>query len=64
MNAAEISKSIALSGTEQPDVIGRVPKTGPMQVAFDNGQLRYLKVHGTEVLRAIGFFVRNENWGT
>jgi hypothetical protein len=64
MNSAAISKSIVLCGTEQPDVIGRVLKAGPMQVEFDNGQLRYLKVHGTEVLRAIGFLVRDENWGT
>jgi hypothetical protein len=64
MNSSAISKSIALCGTDQPDVVGRVLKAGPMQVEFDNGQLRYLKVHGTEVLRAIGFLVRDENWGT
>jgi len=64
MNSSAISKSIVLCGTEQPDVVGRVLKAGPMQVEFDNGQLRYLKVHGTEVLRAIGFLVRDENWGT
>jgi hypothetical protein len=64
MNSSAISKGIVLCGTEQPDVVGRVLKAGPMQVEFDNGQLRYLKVHGTEVLRAIGFLVRDENWGT
>ncbi len=37
---------------------------GPMTVEFDNGQLRYLKVNGVEVLRAVGFLVRDENWGT
>jgi hypothetical protein len=35
-----------------------------MAVEFDNGQLRYLKVNGVEVLRGIGFLVRDENWGT
>ena len=64
MESFAISKSIVLCGTGQPDVVGRVLKAGPMQVEFDNGQLRYLKVHGTEVLRAIGFLVRDENWGT
>jgi len=64
MKSSVISKSIVLCGTEQPDVVGRVLKAGPMQVEFDNGQLRYLKVRGTEVLRAIGFLVRDENWGT
>ncbi len=48
----------------QEDVVGRVLKAGPMEVELDNGQLRYLKVHGVEVLRAIGFLVRDENWGT
>ncbi len=64
MNSSAISKSIVLCGTDQPEVDCRVLKAGPMQVEFDNGQLRYLKVHGTEVLRAIGFLVRDENWGT
>jgi hypothetical protein len=64
MNSSAIPKSIVLCGTDQPDVVGRVLKAGPMQVEFDNGQLRYLKVHGIEVLRAIGFLVRDENWGT
>ena len=58
------SRNVMLCGTEQTDVVGRVVKAGPMQVEFDNGQLRYLKVHGIEVLRAIGFLVRDENWGT
>jgi hypothetical protein len=59
-----IPRAIKLCGTEQPDVVGRLLKAGPMQVEFDNGQLRYLKVGGVEVLRALGFLVRDENWGT
>ncbi|HWQ38775.1 MAG TPA: hypothetical protein VNM24_09245 [Burkholderiales bacterium] len=58
------SQAIKLCGTEQPDLVGRILKAGPMEVEFDNGQLRYLKVDGVEVLRAIGFLVRDENWGT
>jgi len=58
------SRAIALCGTEQPDTPGRILKAGPMTVEFDNGQLRYLKVNGVEVLRAMGFLVRDENWGT
>ena len=58
------SRAIKLCGTEQPDVVGRILRAGPMQVEFDNGQLRYLKVNGVEVLRAVGFLVRDENWGT
>ncbi len=58
------SRAISLCGTEQPDAPGRILKAGPMSVEFDNGQLRYLKVSGVEVLRAVGFLVRDENWGT
>lgn len=58
------SRAVVLCGTEQPDTPGRVLKAGPLSVEFDNGQLRYLKVHGVEVLRVIGFLVRDENWGT
>ena len=31
---------------------------------LDGGQLRYLTVSGVEVLRAVSFLVRDENWGT
>ena len=58
------SRAIKLCGTEQPDVVGRILHAGPMQVEFKNGQLRYLTVGGVEVLRAVGFLVRDENWGT
>ena len=58
------SRAIKLCGTEQPDIVGRILRAGPMQVEFDNGQLRYLKMNGVEVLRAVGFLVRDENWGT
>ena len=64
MKTTHPSRAIALCGTEQPDTAGRILKAGPMSVEFDNGQLRYLKVNGVEVLRAVGFLVRDENWGT
>jgi hypothetical protein len=60
----DISRAIKLCGTDEPDVPGRILKAGPMQVEFGNGQLRYLKVGGVEVLRVLGFLVRDENWGT
>jgi len=58
------SSAIALCGTEQPDVPGRILTAGPMSVEFDNGQLRYLRLNGVEVLRLLAFLVRDENWGT
>jgi hypothetical protein len=64
MKPTNPSRAIALCGTEQPDVVGRTLTAGPMSVELDNGQLRYLKVNGVEVLRAVAFLVRDENWGT
>ena len=61
MTPSAPSRAIALCGTEQPDVAGRVLRAGPLSVELDNGQLRYLKVNGIEVLRAVGFLVRDEN---
>ncbi len=58
------SRAIALCGTEQPDAPGQILKAGLLSVEFDNGQLRYLRINGVEVLRAVGFLVRDENWGT
>lgn len=64
MKATKPARAIALCGTEQPDTPGRILTAGPLSVEFDNGQLRYLKVNGVEVLRVVGFLIRDENWGT
>jgi len=58
-----ISRAIKLCAPSSPTWLPH-PQAGPLQVEFDNGQLRYLKVGGVEVLRALGFLVRDENWGT
>ena len=58
------SRSVKLTGTEQPDVIGQILIAGPLSAEFDNGNLRYIRFNGVEVLRAIAFLVRDENWGT
>jgi len=64
MTTPKPSRAILLTGTEQPDVVGRRLTAGPLSVELDNGQLRYLKLDGIEVLRAVAFLVRDENWGT
>ena len=64
MTSASVSRAIKRCGTEQPDVPGRVLTAGPLSVELDNGNLRYLRVGGVEVLRALAFLVRDENWGT
>lgn len=58
------SHAVKLTGAEQPDVIGQILSAGPMSAEFDNGNLRYIRLNGVEVLRAIAYLVRDENWGT
>lgn len=64
MKAPSVSRAIKLCGTEQPDVVGQILTAGPLTAELDNGNLRYLKVAGVEVLRALSYLVRDENWGT
>lgn len=64
MASSKTSRSIILTGTEQPDVVGRTLTAGPLSVELDGGNLRYLRLNGVEVMRAIAFLVRDENWGT
>jgi hypothetical protein len=64
MQTQDAPRAIRLLGTEQPNAVGRILTAGPISVEFDDGQLRYLRVGDVEVLRAISFLVRDENWGT
>jgi D-apionolactonase len=58
------SRAVMLYGTEQEDPPARLLRAGPLSVEFENGALRYIRFGGIEVLRAIAFLVRDENWGT
>ena len=64
MPSPKASAAVKRCGTDQPDVIGRKLTAGPLSVELDGGNLRYLRVAGVEVLRAVAFLVRDENWGT
>jgi len=55
---------IKTTGTLEVDTIGTILVAGALSVEFDNGNLRYLRLNGVEVLRALSFLVRDENWGT
>ena len=61
---AGLSRAIALCGTEQVDPPSRVLRAGPLSVELENGALRYVRLGGSEMIRAIAFLVRDENWGT
>jgi hypothetical protein len=58
------AREIALFGTDQPNPPLRTLRAGPLSAELDNGALRYIRYGGLEVLRAIAFLVRDENWGT
>jgi hypothetical protein len=57
-------RAVKLFGTELQEAKGRVLHAGPISAVLDNGALRYIRLGEVEVLRAIAFLVRDENWGT
>lgn len=64
MGKPKPSRAIKLLGTESPDPKSRILRAGAITAEFGNGALRYIRVNDVEVLRAIAFLVRDENWGT
>ena len=64
MPAKKPNLAIKLFGTTVPDSKGRLLRAGPLSAILDNGALRYVRLNDVEVLRAIAFLVRDENWGT
>ena len=59
-----ISDSIRLYGTDEPVESPRILQAGPLTAEFEAGSLRHIRYHGHEMIRAISFVVRDENWGT
>src|SRR5258706_14843647 len=62
--AAKVSRAVVLCGTAEVDPASRVLRAGPLSVEFENGAIRYVRLGGVEMIRAIAFLVRDENWGT
>ena len=58
------SRSIRLFGTDQPVAPPRVLSAGPLTAELEAGNLRYIRLSGVEMIRAISFIVRDKNWGT
>lgn len=55
---------VAQLGTTQVEPEPTKLVAGPLSVEFQDGALRYLRYAGQEVIRAISFLARDENWGT
>ncbi|MFC6461781.1 hypothetical protein ACFSYD_16625 [Paracoccus aerius] len=53
-----------LFGTDKPPRRGEVLRRGEAQVTLEAGQLRHLRIGGTEAIRAVSFLVRDRDWGT
>lgn len=53
-----------LTGTREPAVQPVVLRAGPLTADLIDGNLRTIRHGGTEVLRAIGYIVRDRDWGT
>ena len=58
------SPAIMLFGTEEPPAETRLLKAGPLSAELDAGNLRYIRHHGREAIRAISYVVRDQYWGT
>lgn len=53
-----------LFGTEERPAESRTLRAGPLSVVLEDGNLRTIRWHGTEAIRAVSYLVRDENWGT
>ena len=58
------SRAIMLFGTEQAVAPPKVLRAGLLTVELENGNLRYIRYRGVEVLRAVAFLARDKNWAT
>jgi hypothetical protein len=57
-------REIMLFGTDEPVTPPVILQAGPLRAELEEGNLRYIRFHGREMLRAISFIVRDRNWGT
>jgi hypothetical protein len=58
------SRALLLYGTEEPVPPTRLLRAGPLSAEFENGNLRYIRFGGEEVIRAISFLIRDPAWAT
>jgi D-apionolactonase len=62
--STEPSRAVKLFGTEATEPKSKLLTAGALSLELANGSIRYLKLAGVEILRAVAFVVRDENWGT
>jgi len=59
-----MSDAIALYGTEAPVAVGERLAVGPLSFTLEQGGLRHIRVGAVEIIRGVGFLVRDRDWGT
>ncbi len=60
----DASEAVRLYGTDEAVAPPRVLRAGPLSAELEAGNLRYIRYGGAEVLRAVSFVTRDEDWGT
>ena len=60
----ELPVRVRRYGRDEPLPDRRTLRAGPLTAILENGDLRYLSVDGTEIVRRIYVAVRNQNWDT
>ena len=57
-------REIMLFGTEEPVAVPILLKAGLLTAEMEDGNLRFVRFDGREMVRAVSFIVRYRNWGT
>jgi len=60
----EPARNIALYGTDEAIPASHGLRAGPLSATLEAGNLRHIRWHGEEVLRAVSFVLRDRDWGT
>jgi hypothetical protein len=60
----EPTRSAKLFGTDEPVAPPLLLQAGPLSAELEDGNLRYIRFLGREMLRAVSFIVRDPNWAT
>ena len=59
-----LTREAMLFGTNDPVRPPLVLTAGPLSAELEDGNLRYIRYHGREMLRAISYLVRDRSWAT
>jgi D-apionolactonase len=59
-----MNQLIECYGTDQPLVIPEMIAYGAWQLELIAGDIRHIRYRGSEVIRSVGYILRDDNWGT